>query len=57
MLGEKLKGKAEGEVTLVLQLDGAEQEVEIKLPGRYPINPLATSAIKAISGVAEVEMV
>ena len=57
MLGEKLKGKPEGEVTLVLQLDGAEQEVEIKLPGRYPINSQATSAIKAVSGVAEVELV
>jgi len=32
-------------------------EVEIKLPGRYPINPKTSSAIKTIPGVAEVELV
>ena len=51
-LSEKLKGRAEGEVTLILHL-----EVEIKLPGRYPINPQTSSAIKTIPGVAEVELV
>jgi DNA polymerase-3 subunit alpha len=56
-LSERLKGRPEGEVTLVLRLDGPEREVEIKLPGRYPINPQASSAIKAIPGVAEVELV
>ena len=56
-LSEKLKGKPEGDVTLVLRLDAPEREVEIKLPGRYPINPQASSAIKAIPGVAEVELV
>ena len=55
-LAERLKGKPEGEVTLVLRLD-AESEVEIRLKGRYPINPQASGAIKAISGVAEVELV
>ncbi len=57
MLGEKLKGRGEGEVTLILRLDAPERDVEIKLPGRYPINPQASNAIKAISGVAEVELV
>ena len=56
-LSEKLKGRAEGEVTLILQLDAPGQEVEIKLPGRYPINPKTSSAIKTIPGVAEVELV
>ena len=56
-LGEKLKGRGEGEVSLILRLDGPEREVEIKLPGRYPINPQASSAIKQIPGVAEVELV
>jgi DNA polymerase-3 subunit alpha len=56
-LSERLKGRPEGEVTLVLRLDGPEREVEIKLPGRYPINPQASGAIKAIPGVAEVELV
>jgi len=56
-LSEKLKGRAEGEVTLILHLDAPGQEVEIKLPGRYPINPQTSSAIKTIPGVAEVELV
>ncbi len=56
-LSEKLKGRAEGEVTLILHLDAPGQEVEIKLPGRYPINPQTSNAIKTIPGVAEVELV
>ncbi len=56
-LAEKLKGRAEGEVMLLLRLEGPEREVEIKLPGRYPINPQVSGAIKAIPGVAEVELV
>jgi DNA polymerase-3 subunit alpha len=56
-LSEKLKGRAEGEVTLILHLDAPGQEVEIKLPGRYPINPQTSGAIKTIPGVAEVELV
>ena len=51
------EGRAEGEVSLVVMLGPKEGEVEIKLPGRYPINPQASSAIKAIPGVAEVELV
>ncbi|WP_294535887.1 DNA polymerase III subunit alpha [uncultured Rhodoblastus sp.] len=54
-LVERLKGRAEGEVTLVLRLDAPGEEVEVKLPGRYPINAQASNAIKAIPGVAEVE--
>ncbi len=57
LLSDRLKGRAEGEVTLILQLGAPGEEVEIKLPGRYPINPQASGAIKAIPGVAEVEHV
>jgi DNA polymerase-3 subunit alpha len=56
-LSERLKGRPEGEVTLVLRLENPERDVEIRLPGRYPVNPQASSAIKAIPGVAEVELV
>ena len=54
-LAERLKGRPEGEVTLLLQLDA--REVEIKLPGKYPINPAVSNAIKGLHGVAEVELV
>jgi DNA polymerase-3 subunit alpha len=56
-LAEKLKGRPEGEVTLLLRLDEDTREVEIKLPGKYPINPAVSNAIKTLPGVAEVELV
>ncbi len=56
-LSERLKGRPEGEVTLVLRLEAPEREVDIRLPGRYPVNPQASSTFKAIPGVAEVELV
>ncbi|HEY2184312.1 MAG TPA: DNA polymerase III subunit alpha [Xanthobacteraceae bacterium] len=45
--------KAEGEVALVLLLDGVE--VEVKLPGRFKISPQIAGAIKAVPGVVAVE--
>ncbi len=56
-LSEKLKGRPEGEVTLLLRLEEGEREVEIKLPGKYPINAAVSNAIKSMQGVAEVELV
>ena len=49
-------GKAEklGEVSFVLALaDGSE--VEVKLPGRYPISPQIAGAMKAVPGVVAVQ--
>jgi DNA polymerase-3 subunit alpha len=49
-------GKAEklGEVSFVLGLaDGSE--VEVKLPGRYPISPQIAGAMKAVPGVVAVQ--
>jgi len=51
-------GKAEklGEVCFVLTLaDGSE--VEVKLPGRYPISPQIAGAMKAVPGVVAVQEV
>ena len=56
-LSSRLSGRGEGEVTLVLMLDGGRSEVEVRLPGRYPVNPQAAGAIKAIPGVVAVEPV
>jgi len=56
-LAEKLKGRPEGEVTLLLRIDEDAREVEVKLPGKYPINPAVSNAIKGLPGVAEVELV
>jgi DNA polymerase-3 subunit alpha len=47
-------GERLGEVCFVLGLkDGSE--VEVKLPGRYPISPQIAGAMKAVPGVASVQ--
>lgn len=56
-LKQKLSGRPEGEVFLVLRLEAPEREVEMRLPGRYSINPQTSAAVKALPGVAEVELV
>jgi len=48
------KGEGEGEVLIVVQL-GDRSEVEIKLPGRYPISPTVAGTIRAVPGVVEVQ--
>ncbi|MDE2579355.1 MAG: DNA polymerase III subunit alpha [Hyphomicrobiales bacterium] len=55
-LQERLKGRGEGEVSLVL-MRGPGEEVEVKLPGRFPVNAAIAGAVKAIPGVVAVEHV
>jgi DNA polymerase-3 subunit alpha len=43
-----------GDVSLVLMLD-LETEVEMKLPGRFKVSPQIAGAIKAVSGVVDVQ--
>jgi DNA polymerase-3 subunit alpha len=45
---------ADGDVSLVLMLD-LETEVEMKLPGRFKVSPQIAGAIKAVSGVVDVQ--
>jgi DNA polymerase-3 subunit alpha len=47
-------GAADGDVSLVLMLD-LETEVEMKLPGRFRVSPQIAGAIKAVSGVVDVQ--
>ncbi|MGP9820180.1 DNA polymerase III subunit alpha [Salinarimonas sp. NSM] len=53
---ERLKARGEGEVSLVLILDGGEQEVEVKLPGKYLATPQIAGALRAVPGVEWVEI-
>ena len=48
------RGNGEGEVSLVMMLD-LEVEVEMKLPGRFKVSPQIAGAIKAVSGVVDVQ--
>jgi DNA polymerase-3 subunit alpha len=49
-------GSGDGDVSLVLMLD-LETEVEMKLPGRFRVSPQIAGAIKAVSGVVDVQTV
>ncbi|MCC6889991.1 MAG: DNA polymerase III subunit alpha [Hyphomicrobiales bacterium] len=46
--------RADGEVSMVLLLPQGT-EVEVKLPGRFKVSPQIAGAIKAISGVVDVQ--
>jgi DNA polymerase-3 subunit alpha len=52
-----LAQKGEGEASLVLLLDEGRREVEVRLPGRRPVTPQVASAIRALNGVVQVELV
>jgi len=47
-------GAGDGYVSLVIMLD-LETEVEMKLPGRFKVSPQIAGAIKAVSGVVDVQ--
>ncbi|MBX9933411.1 MAG: DNA polymerase III subunit alpha [Methylobacterium sp.] len=53
---QRLQVRGEGEVSLILILDGGEREVEVKLPGRYQATPQIAGAIRAVPGVVQVEV-
>ncbi len=49
--------KGEGEASLVLLLEEGKREVEMRLPGRYAVTPQIASALRAVRGVVQVELV
>jgi DNA polymerase-3 subunit alpha len=51
---KRLEPKGDGEISMVLMLDGGT-EVEVKLPGRFKVSPQIAGAIKAVPGVVTVE--
>jgi DNA polymerase-3 subunit alpha len=51
----RLSGKGEGEVSLLIKRDAAPEEIEIRLPGSYPVSPEVAAALREIPGVLEVE--
>ncbi len=53
---ERLKGRGEGDVSLVL-MRGLGDEVEVKLPGKFPVNAAIAGALKSIPGIVAVEHV
>jgi DNA polymerase-3 subunit alpha len=54
---KQLTARGEGEASLVLLLDEGQREVEMRLPGRYAVTPQIASALRAVRGVVQVELV
>lgn len=55
-IAERLKDRGDGEVSVILMLDGGRREVEISLGKKFRASPQIASAIKAVQGVVQVEM-
>ncbi|NEU12923.1 DNA polymerase III subunit alpha [Methylobacterium sp. BTF04] len=53
---QRLQVRGEGEVSLILMLDGGDREVEVKLPGKYQATPQIAGALRAVPGVVQVEV-
>ncbi|NMG39121.1 DNA polymerase III subunit alpha [Chelativorans sp. ZYF759] len=56
-LSTRLGQRGEGQVSLVVIKEGGHGEVEIELPDRYRLTPEIASALRAVPGVVEVELV
>ncbi len=56
-VGRRLEPKGDGEVSMILILEGGATEVEVRLPGRYKVSPQIAGAIKAVPGVVDVQAV
>ena len=52
---KQLAARGEGEVSLILMRDNSE--VEMRLPGRYAVSPQIASALRAVRGVVQVDIV
>ena len=48
--------RSDGKISLVMILDDGAQEIEIELPGRYPVNQQLANAVRAAPGVVNVEL-
>jgi DNA polymerase III subunit alpha len=54
---ERLRGKGDGDVSIIVMLGPRQGEVEIRLPGKYPVSAAIAGALKAVSGIVAVEHV
>ena len=55
-LAEILSEKGDGEVNIIVQLEGGQREVDIKLPGAYRATPHIAGLVQAVPGVIGVEL-
>ncbi|MHB2264968.1 DNA polymerase III subunit alpha [Aliihoeflea sp. PC F10.4] len=53
----QLSQRGEGHVSFVVIRDDGQGEIEVELPNRYRLSPQIASAMKAVPGVVDVELV
>ncbi|HEY8124222.1 MAG TPA: DNA polymerase III subunit alpha [Methylocystis sp.] len=51
----RLTGRGDGEVSILVKRDAGREEIEIRLPGSYPVTAEVAGALRAIPGVLDVE--
>ncbi|MEE2952074.1 MAG: DNA polymerase III subunit alpha [Pseudomonadota bacterium] len=54
---DQLQTQGDSEIAIILLREDGDREVEITLPGRYRVSPQMASAVKAATGVVDVELV
>lgn len=52
-----LRGRGEAQVSFVVIRGEGRGEIEVELPERYEVNPRIAAALKAVTGVVDVELV
>ena len=57
IIQSQLKQRGDSQVSIILIKGEAQGEVEIALPGGYRVSPQIASAMRAVQGVVEVELV
>ncbi|MDP2622052.1 MAG: DNA polymerase III subunit alpha [Hyphomicrobiales bacterium] len=55
-LESRFPDKGKGVIDLVVSLDGAGREVEVRLAGRFRLNPQIAGVLRTLPGVIDVEM-
>jgi DNA polymerase-3 subunit alpha len=55
-LSERLRQSGDAKVSVVVIVDGGEEEIEIELPGKRLVSPQIASALQAAPGVVGVEL-
>jgi len=56
-LSRHLNSSGDGIVSFVVIQNEGLREVEVELPGKYRLSPEVASAMRAVSGVVDVELV
>jgi len=56
-IASQLATRGEGHVSFIVLKPEGQGEIEVELPNRYRLSPQVASAMKAVPGVVEVELV